>query len=56
LRQTGSSVYAELRVISLSRKPWLGLHDRIKVKARDSLATTLRQTQIRVVGLGAIVP
>jgi len=51
LRQSGSSVYAELRVISLSRKPWVGLHDRIKAKARESLAETLRQTRVRVEGL-----
>ena len=48
LRQTGTSVYAECQVISLSRKPLLGMHDLMKSRARDSLEATLQQTLARV--------
>jgi hypothetical protein len=47
LRQMGSWVYAECQVISLSRKPLLGMHDLIKNRARDSLRATLQQTKNR---------
>lgn len=45
LRQTGTDVYAEHQVISLSRKPLFGLHDEIKSRARDSLGSTLEKTR-----------
>lgn len=45
LRQAGSSVYAELRVITLSRKPLPGTRDVVKTKARDSLEATLLKTR-----------
>jgi hypothetical protein len=45
LRQTGSSVYAELRVISLSRKPLAGTRDLVKNRARESLEHTLVKTR-----------
>jgi putative flippase GtrA len=50
LRQAGTSVYAECEVISLSRKPLFGTSAQVKSRARESLATTLRQTG-RVVGV-----
>ena len=48
LRQTGTSVYAECQVISLSRKPLRGMHELVKSRARDSLEATLQQTLARV--------
>lgn len=53
LRQMGTSVYAELQVISLSRKPLLGMHDLIKNLAKDSLGATLKQTRNRALGSDA---
>jgi hypothetical protein len=50
LRQTGSSVYAECQVISLSRKPLPGTHGLVKRRAKGSLETTLRQTRDRALG------
>lgn len=47
LRQTGSSVYAECQVISLSRKPLFGMRDLIQNRAQDSLGATLRRTRDR---------
>ncbi len=49
LRQTGASVYAECEVISLSRKPLIGMGSLVKNRARDSLEATLRQTRNRAV-------
>ena len=48
LRQMGSSVYAELRVISLSRKPLAGTRDLVKSRARESLEFTLMKTRSAV--------
>ena len=45
LRQSGTSVYAECRVISLSRKPLFGTLGRVKKLAADSLRGTLRKTR-----------
>ncbi len=45
LRQGGPSVYAELRVISLSRKPLPGMRDLVKSRARESLEDTLLKTR-----------
>ena len=51
LRQVGTGVYAELQVISLSRKPLIGTYDLVKTRARDSLAATLRHTRDRAAAL-----
>jgi hypothetical protein len=56
LRQAGSSVYAECEVISLSRKPLIGMGDLVKRRARDSLAATLQQTRIRALGGSTVRP
>jgi hypothetical protein len=58
LRQTGTSVYAECQVISLSRKPLFGLREVIKNRARASLESTLRRTLNRTLGRppGATIP
>ena len=45
LRPAGSGVYAELRVISLSRKPLPGTRDLVKSRARESLEDTLVKTR-----------
>jgi putative flippase GtrA len=47
LKQTGTSVYAECQVISLSRKPLLGMSDLVQSRAKNSLGATLRQTRDR---------
>ncbi len=52
LRQMGTSVYAECRVISLSRKPLPGTRDLVKSRARESLETTLMQTRAAVAKAG----
>ncbi|MGD1098691.1 MAG: hypothetical protein ABSB35_42780 [Bryobacteraceae bacterium] len=53
LRQLGTSVYAECQAISLSRKPFPGMHDLIKNRAKDSLSATILRTRNRVLGSGA---
>jgi len=50
LRQAGSAVYAELRVISLSRKPLPGTRDLVKSRARESLEDTLVKTRGAALG------
>lgn len=47
LRQVGTSVYAELQVINLSRKPLIGMRDLIESRAKNSLGATLWQTRNR---------
>jgi len=47
LRQSGTSVYAECQAISLSRRPLFGTLGQVKIRAKDSLALTLRQTKAR---------
>lgn len=50
LKQSGSDVYAECQVISLSRKPLLGTVTRVKNLAKDSLRETLLKTREQAVG------
>ena len=45
--QVGASVYAECQVISLSRKPLIGMRDVVQSRASNSLTATLRQTRNR---------
>lgn len=47
LRQAGDAVYAELQVISLSRKPLFGMRDQVKTRARNSVQATLVETRRR---------
>lgn len=47
--QIGNSVTATLEVISLSRKPLIGMGALVKTRARDSVAATLRQTKDRAI-------
>ena len=46
-RQAGTSVYTECQAISLSRKPLFGTMAQVNTRARDQLASTLRQTKAR---------